>query len=437
MASVKLSELAHRCGIIGAGGAGFPLSIKLSARADTFILNGAECEPLIGKDHYLLKTFTREIIGGVKMAMEAVGAKRGIIGIKESHPDLIKLFKSVVSGKVEVAALRDTYPSGDEFLLTYDTTGRSIPKGGIPLDVAVVVCNVETIYNLCKESPVVEKVISISGDIPEPIILTVPVGTLLSDIFIGLNIKYDGKKALVGGAMMGFTTDDFEIPVTKTTGGIILLFKEHPIFKMKDRTDLIVAKIAYTCDQCMRCTDLCPRDLLGNGVKPNLAMMSVSTGPLDKIRWQETSLYCCECGLCSLYACPEDLDPFRVMRTSKRELLSHGAKIKKEKVTPHPMYDYRRVPTEILIQRLGFIPYKKTFESNKSLECGKEIIIPLKQGVHSPCNPIVKAGGNVRKNDLIGDEGEGRITTLIHSSIDGIIKEITEDKIVITKSRKE
>ena len=42
----KLSKIMQESGIVGAGGAGFPAYAKLDKRADTVILNCAECEPL-------------------------------------------------------------------------------------------------------------------------------------------------------------------------------------------------------------------------------------------------------------------------------------------------------------------------------------------------------------------------------------------------------
>ena len=42
-----LSEILKNAGVVGAGGAGFPSYAKLNDKADTIILNCAECEPLL------------------------------------------------------------------------------------------------------------------------------------------------------------------------------------------------------------------------------------------------------------------------------------------------------------------------------------------------------------------------------------------------------
>ena len=47
----ELSSILQQNGIVGAGGAGFPTYAKLDERAETIILNCAECEPYITADY--------------------------------------------------------------------------------------------------------------------------------------------------------------------------------------------------------------------------------------------------------------------------------------------------------------------------------------------------------------------------------------------------
>ena len=46
MTMQELSAILKDAGVVGAGGAGFPSYAKLNDKADTIILNCAECEPL-------------------------------------------------------------------------------------------------------------------------------------------------------------------------------------------------------------------------------------------------------------------------------------------------------------------------------------------------------------------------------------------------------
>ena len=44
---MNLIEAVKAAGVVGTGGAGFPTHVKLSAKVECFIVNAAECEPLI------------------------------------------------------------------------------------------------------------------------------------------------------------------------------------------------------------------------------------------------------------------------------------------------------------------------------------------------------------------------------------------------------
>ena len=48
---MELKTLLKSAGIIGAGGAGFPSYAKIAGGADTLLVNGAECEPLLYTDY--------------------------------------------------------------------------------------------------------------------------------------------------------------------------------------------------------------------------------------------------------------------------------------------------------------------------------------------------------------------------------------------------
>ena len=49
-------------GVVGCGGAGFPTHIKLNAKPDYFIINGAECEPLLHTDRYIMTHLADRLI---------------------------------------------------------------------------------------------------------------------------------------------------------------------------------------------------------------------------------------------------------------------------------------------------------------------------------------------------------------------------------------
>ena len=74
-----IRERVQAAGVVGAGGAGFPTHIKLQARVDTFLVNAAECEPMLKVDQQLMAQQASRLLRGVHYAMKATGASSGII----------------------------------------------------------------------------------------------------------------------------------------------------------------------------------------------------------------------------------------------------------------------------------------------------------------------------------------------------------------------
>ena len=117
-------------GVVGAGGAGFPTYAKLSDKAETIILNAAECEPLIKVDRQLLVEYSNEICAGMQMLTEVMGAKEGVIAVKKSYTASIEAINSCISqyDKVRVHILPDIYPAGDEVITIYEVTGKVVHR---------------------------------------------------------------------------------------------------------------------------------------------------------------------------------------------------------------------------------------------------------------------------------------------------------------------
>jgi len=144
-----LAEQVRQAGVVGAGGGGFPTHVKLAARADTVIANGAECEPLLHKDAAVMEHHAAELVRGVELVMAAVGAGTGVIAIKaKNHHAVEKVEEACQGRRVRVQLLGDYYPAGDEFDLVHTVTDRLIPPAGLPIQVGVVVNNVETLVNI-------------------------------------------------------------------------------------------------------------------------------------------------------------------------------------------------------------------------------------------------------------------------------------------------
>ena len=130
---MDLLSRVRDAGVIGAGGAGFPTHVKLKAQAEYVLLNGAECEPLLRVDQQLMAVHPREILQGLMAGMELTGAAKGIVGIKESHPDVIAIMRDAArdmhaEDRISIGVLPDVYPAGDEQVLVHELTGRIVPE---------------------------------------------------------------------------------------------------------------------------------------------------------------------------------------------------------------------------------------------------------------------------------------------------------------------
>ena len=422
-------------GIIGAGGAGFPTHVKLNSNPDTLIMNAAECEPLLHKDMQILRHHGDVVLEGFKFAMQLTGAREGIIGIKEKHHEEIRMLESRVSSNCRVQSIDDVYPAGDEVTLIYMTTGRIVPAGALPLSVGCVVQNVETLYNIGTNKPVVTKFISVAGAVEEPATVDVPVGTSYAEVLSHFKITAEEYVVRSGGLMMGVLEQDLNNVVSKRTSALIVLPADHHCVTMYRRfsSDHAVDLIAKAgCDQCSFCTELCPRYLLGHPVRPELAMRNRMFTRENLPLTNPGNLSCCECNLCTMYACPEGLDPKGATLIDKRLARSQKLTSSGDRPTLHPMFEYRKVPAAKMKQRLDVTKFRDEGPLKQLNIHPNRVRVPLRQHSGTPARPAVKEGDRVKTYDMIGN-ASSEISCTMHASIDGVVKKITEDEITIER----
>lgn len=435
---MNLIEQVKRAGVVGAGGGGFPTHVKLAAKADTVIANGAECEPLLHKDAAVMQRQATAMIAGLRLTMDAVGATAGVVGIKAKNQHAVDAIEAACRGTpVRVELLGDYYPAGDEFDLVYTVTGRLIPPAGIPLNVGVVVCNVETFVNVAAAAegrPVTHKTLTIAGAVREPTTLTVPLGTSLRDCIAAAGGATVSDPVLcIGGMLMGETTDHLDRPVTKTTGGAIVLARDHHVIERKLKPTPIQNAIGKSaCDQCRYCTEYCPRYLLGYAVEPHQVMRSLAFTATGQEHWNEWAALCCACGLCTLFACPEELYPKEACDQAKAAMKNAGMRwTGATTVKPHPMRDGRRVPIKTLMKRLQLLEYDRPAPwQARGLSPGRLVLL-LKQAAGSPSSPRVAAGDRVTAGQLLADVPDKTIGTPVHAPIAALVEQVTTTAIVL------
>lgn len=436
---MELHQKIFEAGVVGAGGAGFPAHIKAKSEVEFVLANGAECEPLVHKDVNFMLNFAPEIIEGLNLMIDSTGAKKGYFGVKTKNRRAIEeVENNIENGNIEITNLGDFYPSGDEYELVYEATKRLMPPHGIPLDVGCVVNNVETLYNIKKAEegiPVTEKFVSISGLVKNPSSFFAPIGITFREILEHAGgITTSDYAIFVGGLLMGRLTFDLDEVVTKTTAALIVLPKDHYVVNRMNRDLHSMNRIGKSaCDQCTYCTEFCPRYLLGYDVQPHKVMRSLVFTTSGAELWNKFADLCCSCGLCSLYACPEDLYPREACDQSKVEMRSQGFKYEQPKeVKVHPMKEGRRVPLKQLMKRLNVTDFDSETPYNDESPKTDKVKILTKQHVGAPGIPTVSEGASVKRGDLIAEPEEGKLGAKIHSSINGIIKEVTPEYILIT-----
>jgi electron transport complex protein RnfC len=316
--SLPVEELKRRvkaAGIVGIGGAGFPTHVKLApppeAKVDMLLINGVECEPYLTTDHRLMLEQPAEIVEGAKIILTLLGIKQCHIGIEANKMDAVEALKKAAADgasegfAITVQALKVKYPQGSEKQLIQSVTGRRVPGFGLPFDVGVIVQNVGTtkaVYDaVALNKPLYEKVITVTGSgIARPANLRVRIGTRLSDIVSYLGGTKPGLARIVmGGPMMGFPISTLDVPVTKTTSGVLFLTEEE-----------IDSRAHSQCIRCGWCLDACPM-----GIQPNEIGVYVEAG-----RAQDTAKFglfeCFECGCCA-FVCPAKRPLVQFIRLAK------------------------------------------------------------------------------------------------------------------------
>ncbi|MEW6264000.1 MAG: 4Fe-4S dicluster domain-containing protein [Thermodesulfobacteriota bacterium] len=426
----EVVERVRAAGVVGAGGAGFPTHVKIDARVEVALANGASCEPLLKSDVELMARETEAVLTGLEAVMAATAAKRGLVCLKAKHEKALAALEDQCGRGgfpgVEIEKLGDFYPAGDEMVLVYEVLGRVTPEGGLPLEVGAVVGNVESLVNVAaalEGRPVTERRLTVAGEVRRSIVAKVPIGLSLGEVIdLAGGPTVADFKVVLGGPMMGLVTDDLTTPVTKTTSGIIVLPAGHNVItgKIKDPERIrYITKVA--CCQCSRCTDLCPRRLLGHGLEPHKIMRQLGSplGPARAVT--RDALICSECGVCEKFACPMMISPREVNARIKKELLAGGVKrlSQRETYTPSAFREVRRVPTSRLIERLNLGRYDRPPEYYDQEIKPRRVVIPLKQHLGAPARAVVQPGDWVRKGDLIGEIPDGVLGARVHASLEG------------------
>ncbi len=435
----NLKKILQQTGVAGAGGAGFPTYAKLSEKAEVIILNCAECEPLLRVHRQVMAKYADKIVSALSLLTEVLDAKEFVIAVKGAYKSTVDAVNYALTDqkKGRLHLLKEVYPAGDEVVLVYDTLGKVVPAGGLPLDVGALVINVETaldVYNAVYENkPVTHKYLTVTGEVKNPKTVLAPIGASFSDIIESVGGATVDDYAIIHGGPMTGRLADRSCSVTKTSNAIIVLPKNHYLIgKRTQKITISVKRALGACCQCQTCTDLCSRNLLNHPIDP-AAFMKCVTGGHAEVKPLIDTLYCSSCGLCEMYSCPQGLSPATLIGIYKSKLRKNGLSPQKQEapLSAKPERSGRLVPMERLISRLDITKYDVDAPLDEAALPITKLKISLSENIGAPSVPVVKKGDAVKCGQLIADSKENALSLPLHSPIDGIITDITEKAIII------
>lgn len=435
----ELKNILQNAGVVGAGGAGFPSYAKLNQDADTIVLNCAECEPLLKLHRQVMQVYAREIMVALQTVCEAVGAERSIIAIKPSYKKAVDAINAQIGDfkKISIGLLPEVYPAGDEVVTIYETTGRIVPPGKLPISVGVTVFNVETMLNtyraITEGKGVTHKYITVTGEVKNPVTLCVPIGITVGEVLKlagGTNIP---EYTLInGGPMTGNIVSENDV-ITKTSNAILVMPNDqYIVLKRRSNPNISLKRAMSACCQCRMCTDLCPRNLLGHPIEPHKFMRSLSSGvTADKEPYLNT-FFCCSCGLCELYSCFQNLSPRTLIGIVKDGLRKGGISVPQVVADGAvPERNGRYVLKSRLTTRLGLTKYNFPALLDESSYAPRSVKLLFSQHIGAPAVPIVSVGDIVKVGDTVAKPKENALGVAIHSSIDGKVKEVTDRYVIV------
>ncbi|AYY74954.1 MULTISPECIES: 4Fe-4S dicluster domain-containing protein [Citrobacter] len=434
-----IRDRVRAAGVVGAGGAGFPAHVKLQAQVEIFLVNSAECEPMLKVDQQLMAQQPARLIRGVQYAMKATGAREGIIALKEKYRDAIEALTPLLPSSIRLHILPDVYPAGDEVLTIWMATGRRVPPAALPVSVGVVVNNVQTVLNIARaveqQYPVTRRTLTVNGAVARPLTVTVPVGMSLRDVLaLAGGATVDDPGLINGGPMMGSLVTSLDSPVTKTTGGLLVLPKNHPLIQRRMQDERTVLSVAKTvCEQCRLCTDLCPRHLIGHELSPHLLVRAVNYQQAATPQLLLSALTCSECNVCESVACPVGISPMRINRMLKRELRAQNLRYEGPLNPADEMAKYRLVPVKRLITKLGLSDWYHDAPLTDVAPSTDKTTLLLRQHIGASAVPCVQKGERVVRGQCVADMPSGALGAPVHASIDGIVSDITEHAITVVR----
>ena len=437
---MDIKEIIKDAGIVGAGGAGFPSYAKLAEGADTLLVNGAECEPLLYTDYIILQRELPLVLEGIKAVLTAGNIPRALLCVKDHTAKRLNWLEGQrLADKISVKLLPDVYPMGDEVSMIYQATGRVVRAGNLPITAGVIVYNVESLYNVGLamkfSAKVTMKWLTVGGNLEQPFVVRVPVGTPVRDLFERYGVTVPEQHVVLdGGPSMGKIIDVHTAVITKTTKGLLILPENSPAIETKRiNVDLSIARAETACCQCVRCTDLCPRGLLGYPLEPHKMVRTAKSAAVFDPKMVLAATLCCGCGICETLACCQGISPRAVIAHYKTLLAQNKLRyVANTDAVVAPEREYRMIPSERWASVLGVHKFDKVAVYKGEDIQFDRVEIPLSQHIGAPSVACVTDGERVERGQKIAESAVG-LSLPQYASISGVVSLYEGKKIVIDK----
>ncbi len=259
----------------GRGGAGYPTAAKwemvMNAPGETkyVICNVSEGEPAVAKDDYILEKYPEVVIEGIRLALEAIKAKSGIIYLRKDYFKKYKSRLKTLIGSLPIEVFEETagYLGGEETTLLEVIEGKRAeprfkppypPQSGLYL-CPTLINNLETFYSVAKIAAGQYKstrFYTISGDVKKP-----GVYELAEDRPINKALEETGNLpdfeffVQAGGGASGQILLQSELDAPLSGAGSIVVYS-------KKKTDLVGLMKKWTlffikenCGKCVPCRE--------------------------------------------------------------------------------------------------------------------------------------------------------------------------------------
>ncbi|MCX6810705.1 MAG: hypothetical protein NTY30_03190 [Candidatus Berkelbacteria bacterium] len=264
---MEIISALKESGLVGLGGAGFPTwqkwqAVKNSPEVKRFVIcNLSEGEPGVFKDEYILQNHLPELIAGISLAKETVGAQRAYVFLNDKYRKYLpKIIKAVKDKKIEVFIDTGRYLCGEETTLLQTMEGKlrqPRQKPPYPTETGLygyptLINNAETLYRaylISQGETEMKRFYSISGDvIDHKRVVKEKVGAKIKEVILPRYLDKINFVRISGPSGFFARHEDFE-QIVSGTGAVEIYGKNRRIIE-----GLIDSMVFLKNESCGKCT---------------------------------------------------------------------------------------------------------------------------------------------------------------------------------------